>query len=88
MNARRIRRPSAVRIGMFCRLGSCEDSRPVAAITWLKVVWMRPWSSTIGISESTTVFSRDTSRCRSRWPSSGTSGTCSDNHSSASASVV
>ena len=29
MKARRILRPSSVRIGMFCRLGSDEDSRPV-----------------------------------------------------------
>ncbi len=27
--ARRMRRPSSVRIGMFCRLGSDEDRRPV-----------------------------------------------------------
>ena len=73
---------------MFCRLGSCEDSRPVAAMIWLKVVWMRPWSSTIGISESTTVLSRDTSRCRSSAPISGTSGACSDSQNNASASVV
>ena len=44
---------------MFCRLGSVLDSRPVAATSWLYVVWTRSWSSTIGISESTTVFSRD-----------------------------
>ncbi len=25
----RMRRPSSVRIGMFCRLGSYEESRPV-----------------------------------------------------------
>ena len=31
MNASRIRRPSAVRTGMFCRLGSFEDRRPVTA---------------------------------------------------------
>jgi hypothetical protein len=30
-NASRIRRPSAVRIGMFCRLGSFDASRPVTA---------------------------------------------------------
>jgi hypothetical protein len=30
-NAWRMRRPSAVRIGMFCRFGSLDDSRPVAA---------------------------------------------------------
>src|SRR6266702_6132402 len=29
MKARRIRRPSSVRIGMFCRLGSNEARRPV-----------------------------------------------------------
>ena len=29
MNAWRMRRPSARRIGMFCRFGSAEDSRPV-----------------------------------------------------------
>ena len=27
--ARRILRPSSVRIGMFCRFGSDDDSRPV-----------------------------------------------------------
>ena len=31
MNASRMRRPSAVRIGMFCRFGSLLDSRPVTA---------------------------------------------------------
>ena len=35
MKAERISRPSSVRIGMFCRLGSLELSRPVAATTWL-----------------------------------------------------
>ena len=34
-NAWRIWPPSSVRIGMFCRLGSLELSRPVAATTWL-----------------------------------------------------
>src|SRR5258707_506655 len=41
----RISRPSAVRTGMFCRLGLVEDRRPVAVPTWLKVVWTRPWLS-------------------------------------------
>ena len=27
---------------MFCRFGSVDDSRPVAAIVWLNVVWIRP----------------------------------------------
>ena len=40
--AERISRPSAVRIGMFCRFGSLELSRPVAATTWLNDVWTRP----------------------------------------------
>ena len=34
MKAWRIRRPSGLRIGMFCRFGSVEDSRPVAATAW------------------------------------------------------
>src|SRR5690625_6787559 len=27
---------------MFCRLGLFEDSRPVAAMFWWNVVWIRP----------------------------------------------
>lgn len=42
----RIRRPASVRTGMFCRLGSVDDSRPVAAMVWLKVVWIRPSAAT------------------------------------------
>ena len=38
---------------MFCRFGSVEDSRPVAAIIWLYVVWIRPSSPAIGISDLT-----------------------------------
>ena len=37
-NARRTSRPSSVRTGMFCRLGSEEERRPVAATAWLKRV--------------------------------------------------
>ena len=37
-----MRRDSSVRTGMFWRFGSWEESRPVAAPAWLKVVWMRP----------------------------------------------
>ncbi|MFB9309672.1 hypothetical protein ACFFRL_10785 [Agromyces hippuratus] len=33
-NALRMRRPSSVRIGMFCRFGSFDDMRPVAAPIW------------------------------------------------------
>ena len=32
------------RTGMFCRFGSLDDSRPVAATAWLYDVWMRPVS--------------------------------------------
>ena len=42
MNAWRILRPSSVRIGMFWRLGSLEDSRPVEVAACAYVVWTRP----------------------------------------------
>ena len=82
-----MRRPSSVRIGMFCRLGSVDDSRPVAAIIWLNVVWMRPSSATDLSSPSTVILSRVASRWssiadRNGWPVS-TNSDCR-----ASASVV
>ena len=49
-------------MGMFCRFGSVEESRPVAATVWWNVVWIRPSSPAIGISESTIVISLLTSR--------------------------
>ena len=64
-NADRIRRPSSVRIGMFCRFGSVEESRPVAAIVCMYVVWMRPSSAIDFNSPSTVTRSRAASRCRS-----------------------
>ena len=72
---------------MFCRFGSTLDSRPVAAMVWLKVVCTRPSSSTIGSSESTTDFSRVTSRWRSSKGSNGLS-LASASQARASASVV
>ena len=42
MNMVRIWAPSSVRTGMFCRLGSVEDSRPVAVTVFWKLVWIRP----------------------------------------------
>jgi hypothetical protein len=42
MKAARMRRPSGVRIGMFCRLGSELDSRPVTAVACEKLVCTRP----------------------------------------------
>ena len=42
MNASRMRRPSAVRTGMFCRFGSVDASRPVTAVACENVVCTRP----------------------------------------------
>ena len=42
MKAFRISFPSSLRIGMFCRFGLLELSRPLAVTVWLKDVWMRP----------------------------------------------
>src|SRR6266566_3830810 len=44
-NARRISPPRRVRTGMFWRLGSDDDNRPVAAPVWLKLVCTRPVSA-------------------------------------------
>ena len=41
MNAARISRPNSVRMGMFCKLGLTDDSRPVADPAMLKVVCSR-----------------------------------------------
>ena len=38
----RMRRPTSLRIGMFCRFGLLDDSRPVAATAWLNDVCRRP----------------------------------------------
>ena len=59
------------RIGMFCRFGSVDDSRPVAAIVWLNVVWMRPSSPVARVRMSTKDFSLLTSRWCMRCPSTG-----------------
>ena len=40
--ASRMSFPSAVRTGMFWRLGSLDDRRPVAVPARLKLVWTRP----------------------------------------------
>ena len=42
MNASRMRRPSTVRTGMFCRLGSVDASLPVTAVVCENVVCSRP----------------------------------------------
>ena len=42
MKAARMRRPSSLRIGMFCRLGSELASRPVTATACEKLVCTRP----------------------------------------------
>ena len=67
MNASRMRRPSAVRTGMFCRLGSFDASRPVTAVACPNVVCTRPvLAFTIRGSESVYVdFNFDSVRCSS-----------------------
>ncbi|CFE46797.1 Uncharacterised protein [Mycobacterium tuberculosis] len=72
---------------MFCRLGSVEESRPVAAIVWLNVVWMRPSAATAWSNPSTVTLSRVTSRWASRCCRNGCP-VLSNNDCSASASVV
>jgi hypothetical protein len=47
MKARRILRPSSVRIGMFCKFGSFDDRRPVEATASAKLVCTRPVSGLI-----------------------------------------
>ena len=42
-----------VRIGMFWRLGSDDDSRPVAATAWWNSVWSRP-SGPISVGSAST----------------------------------
>ena len=40
---------------MFWRFGLVLDRRPVAAATWLKVVWMRPVSGSISVGQGVEV---------------------------------
>jgi hypothetical protein len=49
---------------MFCRFGLVEDSRPVAAPVWLKVVWTRPsrGSTCLGRASRYVEFSLSSSR--------------------------
>ena len=44
-NALRMNLPRSVRIGMFCRFGSDDESRPVSVNACAYVVCTRPWSS-------------------------------------------
>ena len=53
MNMVRIWAPSSVRTGMFWRLGSVEDSRPVAVTVFWKLVWIRPSGAMTLASPST-----------------------------------
>ena len=85
MNTLRITRPKSVRTGMFCRLGSAEEMRPVAVTVWLSVVWMIPSSSESLSSPSTYV---DLSLEKARYcKTSGTTGCACTSPSSTSASV-
>ncbi len=67
MNASRMRRPSAVRTGMFCRLGSVDARRPVTAVACANVVCTRPVRA-LTIAGSLSVYvdlSFDSARCSS-----------------------
>jgi hypothetical protein len=72
---------------MFCRFGSVDESRPVAATVWLNVVWIRPSSETDLSRPSTVDFSFATSRWRSRCSRTG-SPVWAKRFCRASASVV
>lgn len=54
MNALRISLPSSPRTGMFCRLGSDEESRPVAVAVWLNDVCMCPVRGFISFGSAST----------------------------------
>ena len=45
MKAVRILRPASLRTGMFCRLGSVDDSRPVVVEASMYEVWTRSCAS-------------------------------------------
>ena len=53
MNIRRSWLPSSVRVGIFCKFGSVELSRPVAVTVIWKLVRTRPSGSMTFISPST-----------------------------------
>ncbi len=80
-------RPSSVRTGMFCRFGSVDERRPVAATVWLNVVWMRPSAAIVLIRPSTVTRSLACSRWRSMITGSSLS-VWAASQARASASVV
>ena len=54
MNACRILRPSGVRMGIFWRLGSLLERRPVAVTVWLNEVWILPVDGLISSGRAST----------------------------------
>ncbi len=72
---------------MFCRFGSVDDNRPVAAMICVYVVWIRPSGAIERISPSTVCRSRITSRCASRCCRNGCS-VLTNSSASESASVL
>src|ERR1035441_2753373 len=46
--------PSSVRMGMFCKFGFDDDSLPVAAPVWLKLVCSRPVCGSISAGSAST----------------------------------
>ncbi len=49
---------------MFCRLGSEDDSRPVAATVWLKDVWILPVAGFTSLGRASTYVDLSFSSCR------------------------
>src|SRR2546427_798048 len=86
MNAARISRPSSVRIGMFCRFGFDDDSRPVAAPAWLKLVWMRPERTSISSGSASTYVPFSLLICR--YSSTLRTTSCSGARSSSTTAAV
>ena len=64
MKAARISRPSSVRMGMFCRLGLEEESLPVAAPVWLKLVCRRPVRRSMSAGRASTYVPLSFVSCR------------------------
>src|SRR5439155_429418 len=86
MNAARISRPSSVRIGMFCKLGSLELSRPVAVPVCEKLVCRRPVSRWISFGSASTYVDLSLAISRYSMIFAG-SGCWADNSSKTSAAV-
>ena len=87
MKQRRISLPSSPRTGMFCRLGSEEDSRPVAVTAWLNEVCMCPVRGLMSLGSASTYV--PSSFFSARWASmSATTGLLCESCCSTSSEVT